>query len=288
MSPIRQESGEITHYVTVQADITEKKQLGEELDQYRYHLEEMVNERTRQLAQAHQRAESANHAKSAFLANMSHEIRTPMNAILGLTYLLKRDTRNPTDLERLTKIDTVAQHLLSILNDILDLSKIDAGKIATAAGCGMIIASGKTLNPLKAIENGARSSWFAPSGTPVTARKTWIAGQLQPAGEIHVDAGAEKALYAGKSLLPAGVRLVKGNFGRGDAVAIIGAQGREVARGLAGYDAEEARLIVGHKSNEIEAILGYVGRAAMIHRDDLVMTGAAVKVKSAEKDEVHA
>ncbi|MGL6382700.1 PAS domain S-box protein [Aeromonas caviae] len=129
VSPIRQESGEITHYVTVQADITEKKQLGEELDQYRYHLEEMVNERTRQLAQAHQRAESANHAKSAFLANMSHEIRTPMNAILGLTYLLKRDTRDPTDLERLTKIDTAAQHLLSILNDILDLSKIDAGKM---------------------------------------------------------------------------------------------------------------------------------------------------------------
>jgi glutamate 5-kinase len=167
-------------------------------------------------------------------------------------------------------------------------TKIDAGKIATAAGCGMIIASGKTLNPLKAIENGARSSWFAPSGTPVTARKTWIAGQLQPAGEIHVDAGAEKALYAGKSLLPAGVRLVKGNFGRGDAIAIIGAEGREVARGLAGYDAEEARLIIGHKSNEIQAILGYVGRAAMIHRDDLVMTGAAVKVKHAKKDEVHA
>ncbi|WP_313611028.1 glutamate 5-kinase, partial [Rhizobium sp.] len=167
-------------------------------------------------------------------------------------------------------------------------TKIDAGKIATAAGCGMIIASGKTLNPLKAIENGARSSWFAPSGTPVTARKTWIAGQLQPAGEIHVDAGAEKALYAGKSLLPAGVRVVKGNFGRGDAIAIIGVEGREVARGLAGYDAEEARLIIGHKSNEIEAILGYVGRAAMIHRDDLVMTGAAVKVKNAKKDEVHA
>ncbi|WP_320201093.1 glutamate 5-kinase [Agrobacterium sp. rho-13.3] len=167
-------------------------------------------------------------------------------------------------------------------------TKIDAGKIATAAGCGMIIASGKTLNPLKAIENSARSSWFAPSGTPVTARKTWIAGQLQPAGELHVDVGAEKALYAGKSLLPAGVTLVKGNFGRGDAVVIIGAEGREVARGLAGYDADEARQINGHKSNEIEAILGYVGRAAMIHRDDLVMTGVSVKVKSAKKDEVHA
>ncbi len=122
----------------------------------------------------------------------------------------------------------------------------------------------------------------------MTARKTWIAGQLQPAGEMHVDEGAEKALHQGKSLLPAGVKLVKGNFGRGDAVAIIGAQGREIARGLAGYDADEARRINGHKSNEIEAILGYVGRSAMIHRDDLVMTGAAVKIKKAKKDEVDA
>ena len=92
--PIRQENGEITHYVTVQADITEKKQLGEELDQYRYHLEEMVNERTLQLALAPPaRRERQSRQESAFLANMSHEIRTPMNAILGLTYLLKRDTR---------------------------------------------------------------------------------------------------------------------------------------------------------------------------------------------------
>jgi glutamate 5-kinase len=152
----------------------------------------------------------------------------------------------------------------------------------------MIIASGKTLNPLRAIDEVARSSWFAPSGTPVTARKTWIAGQLQPAGEVHVDAGAQTALYAGKSLLPAGVRRVSGNFGRGDAVAIIGVDGREIARGLAGYDAEEARQITGHKSSEIEAILGYVGRSAMIHRDDLVMTGASVTVSAVKKDEIHA
>ncbi|MDQ0560638.1 glutamate 5-kinase [Rhizobium mesoamericanum] len=151
-------------------------------------------------------------------------------------------------------------------------TKIDAGKIATTAGCAMIIASGKTGSPLSAIENGARSSWFAPSKTPVTARKTWIAGQLQPAGELHVDEGAVAALGAGKSLLPAGVRKVIGLFSRGDTVAIVGPQGREIARGLAGYDAEEARQITGRKSTEIEAILGYAGRAAMIHRDDMVMT----------------
>ena len=156
-------------------------------------------------------------------------------------------------------------------------TKIDAGKIATGSGCAMIIASGKPDHPLKAIENGARSSFFAPSGTPVTARKTWIAGHLQPAGELFVDAGAESALGSGKSLLPAGVRRIEGHFHRGDTVAILGGDGREIARGLASYDAEEARQIIGRKSGEIEAILGYAGRAAMVHRDDLVMTGTTAR-----------
>ena len=163
-------------------------------------------------------------------------------------------------------------------------TKIDAGKIATTAGCAMIIASGKVERPLTAIETGARSSWFAPSGSPVTARKTWIAGQLQPAGRLEIDAGAESALAAGKSLLPAGVRAVSGVFSRGDTVSIVGTAGREIARGLAGYDADEARLIAGRKSAEIAPILGYAGRAAMVHRDDLVVTGLA----PAEKDKVHA
>jgi glutamate 5-kinase len=169
-------------------------------------------------------------------------------------------------------------------------TKIDAGKIATSAGCAMIIASGKPLNPLAAIENGARHSWFAASRSPVTARKTWIAGQLQPAGVINVDAGAEGALKSGKSLLPAGVRAVSGNFHRGDTVSIIGAEGREIARGLVGYDAEEARRICGRKSNEIEKILGYAGRAAMIHRDDLVMTelGQREPTVADRKDAAHA
>lgn len=169
-------------------------------------------------------------------------------------------------------------------------TKIDAGKIATSAGCAMIIASGKPLNPLAAIENGARHSWFAASRSPVTARKTWIAGQLQPAGVINVDAGAEGALKSGKSLLPAGVRAVSGNFHRGDTVSIIGQEGREIARGLVGYDAEEAKRICGRKSNEIEKILGYAGRAAMIHRDDLVMTelGQREPAVADRKDATHA
>ncbi len=156
-------------------------------------------------------------------------------------------------------------------------TKIDAGKIATTAGCAMIIASGKPEHPLKAIEAGARSSWFAPSGSPVTARKTWIAGQLLPAGSVTIDAGAEAALRSGKSLLPAGVRQVTGTFSRGDTIAIVGLTGREIARGLAGYDADEARQIAGKKSAEIGVILGYAGRAAMVHRDDMVMTAPAGK-----------
>ena len=167
-------------------------------------------------------------------------------------------------------------------------TKIDAGKIATGAGCAMIIASGKVDHPLSAIGEGARSSWFAPSGSPVTARKTWIAGQLLPAGSLAIDAGAETALRSGKSLLPAGVRQVTGSFSRGDTIAIIGAEGREIARGLAGYDADEAGQIAGKKSAEIAVILGYAGRAAMVHRDDMVMTVSAKRETDAVRSDAHA
>jgi glutamate 5-kinase len=166
-------------------------------------------------------------------------------------------------------------------------TKIDAGKIATSAGCAMIIASGKVDHPLQSIIDGARHSWFAPSAEPVTARKTWIAGQLLPAGRLTVDEGAERALHTGKSLLPAGVRKVDGDFLRGDTVAILSLAGREIARGLAGYDAQEARQIAGKKSIEIAAILGYSGRAAMIHRDDMVMS-VAKNAKAGEKEKADA
>ncbi|RTL51353.1 MAG: PAS domain S-box protein [Rhodocyclaceae bacterium] len=129
INPIRQADGRITHYVAVKEDITEKKRLGQELDQHRHHLEELVASRTRELEAARALADAANQAKSSFLANMSHEIRTPMNAVIGLTYLMRKSSATTEQLARLDKIDGAARHLLSIINDILDLSKIEAGRL---------------------------------------------------------------------------------------------------------------------------------------------------------------
>ncbi len=129
ISPLRQPDGSISHYVAVIADITEKKRLRAELNRHRDHLEELVSLRTRQLDVARQQAEAANRAKSAFLANMSHEIRTPMNAIIGLTYLLRRELITPAQAEHLERIDRASYHLLALINDVLDLSKIDAGHL---------------------------------------------------------------------------------------------------------------------------------------------------------------
>ncbi|MBL8490103.1 MAG: PAS domain S-box protein, partial [Rhodocyclaceae bacterium] len=132
ISPIRQADGRITHYLAIQEDITERKRIGEELDRYRHHLEEVVARRTAELATAKEAAEAASRAKSTFLANMSHEIRTPMNAIIGLTHLLRRDAREPQQRERLEKVGDAAQHLLAVINDVLDLSKIEAGRLELA------------------------------------------------------------------------------------------------------------------------------------------------------------
>ena len=129
IAPIRQPDGLVSHYVAIQDDITEKKRINQELDRHRYHLEQLVSERTHQLEEAKMAAEAANVSKSAFLANMSHEIRTPMNAIIGLTHLLRNEGATARQAERLSKIDGAGQHLLAIINDILDLSKIEAGRI---------------------------------------------------------------------------------------------------------------------------------------------------------------
>ena len=152
------------------------------------------------------------------------------------------------------------------------VTKLAAARIAMSAGCRMAIADGRRLNPLKAVLEGASSSWFLPAAEPKTARKRWIAGALKPAGKITIDAGALTALKGGRSLLPAGVVKVEGRFERGDAVIVADLDGNELARGLIAYNARDAKLIMGHRSREIAGLLGYRGRDEMIHRDDLVLS----------------
>src|SRR5262245_13536368 len=152
------------------------------------------------------------------------------------------------------------------------VTKIQAAKIALAAGTHMVITSGTIAHPLRGLSSGGACTWFLAASDPVAARKRWIAGQLEAKGSVHIDAGAVKALLAGKSLLPAGVTRVEGIFERGDAVGIRDAGGREIGRGLSAYAWTDAVRIIGKKSGEIAAILGYEGRAALIHRDDMVLS----------------
>ena len=149
-------------------------------------------------------------------------------------------------------------------------TKIEAAKIATRAGCAVAITKGAELNPLTRLKAGARATWFLPHASPQAAYKAWIAGHLAPQGELVVDAGAAAALRAGKSLLPAGVTDVRGAFEKGDAVRILSADGAEIGRGLARYDAADAAKIKGLRSGAIADALGYASGAALVHADDLV------------------
>lgn len=156
-------------------------------------------------------------------------------------------------------------------------TKIEAAKIANAGGTAMVIASGQAINPISSVDKGGRCTWFEPDAHPVTARKKWISGHLDPHGKLFLDRGAVHALKGGKSLLPAGVTRIEGNFERGDTVSICALDGEEIARGLVGYDAPDATKIIGKRTNEIEATLGYPARAALVHRDDMVMRPVSEK-----------
>lgn len=151
-------------------------------------------------------------------------------------------------------------------------TKVEAGKIALGGGTHMVIASGKVMNPLRSIGEGAPCTWFIAHSDPITARKRWIAGQLEPKGYVYVDAGAVTALAAGKSLLPAGVSRLEGNFDRGDAVIIRAPDGRELGRGLVAYARFDAERIIGKKSSEIATILGVSRCDELIHRDDMALS----------------
>ncbi|WP_096703882.1 glutamate 5-kinase [Magnetospirillum sp. 15-1] len=154
------------------------------------------------------------------------------------------------------------------------VTKLVAAKICLSAGCRMVITRGEPMHPLKVIEAGqGRSTWFLPNSEPRTARKQWIFGSMKPAGTVVLDAGAARALAQGRSLLPAGVTEVAGEFDRGDCVLVRDVDGKVLGRGLVAYSSADARSILGRKSGEIEAILGFRGRDELIHRDDLVMEG---------------
>lgn len=188
------------------------------------------------------------------------------------------DPRRDTQAELVQEIHAITPEIEAAAGDTAGgdgtggmVTKLAAARIALGAGCRMVIASGKLLNPLRRIEEGARCTWFLPSATPRTARKRWIGGSLKPAGALIVDAGAERALAAGSSLLPVGVVAVAGSFSKGDAVLVRSIDGRDLGRGLCGYSADDARLIMGHKGSEIEDRLGYRGREEIIHRDDLAL-----------------
>lgn len=150
-------------------------------------------------------------------------------------------------------------------------TKLAAARIATQAGCAMAIALGNAPHPMAAVAKGARCTWFLPAPEGRSARKRWIAGSLAPLGALSVDAGAARALAAGRSLLPAGVCAVEGAFDRGDPVDVRGPDGAALARGLSAYSAQDLRQIAGHRSEQIEALLGWRGRDEAVHRDDLVL-----------------
>jgi glutamate 5-kinase len=168
------------------------------------------------------------------------------------------------------QIEAMAGDAISGLSKGGMKTKLMAAKTAVAGGCAMAIMEGSVLRPLQALAQGAARTWFLPQGDPQAARKRWISA-MKPRGELRLDAGAVTALRAGKSLLPAGVTAISGSFGRGEPVAILSPDGAVLGKGLVRYTAEEAKAIAGRRSGDIAGILGYQGRAALVHRDDMVI-----------------
>ncbi len=191
--------------------------------------------------------------------------------------LYERDPRHDPNAHFIAEVDEITAAIEAMAGDPGALgsggmrTKVEAAKIAVGAGCAVAITKGAALHPLAALRDGARATWFKPSATPRQAYKAWIAGTLTPRGALVVDEGAETALRAGKSLLASGVTNVRGEFEKGDAVHILGPSHEEIARGLARYDATDAKRIAGLKSPEIALALGYDAGAVLAHADDLVL-----------------
>ena len=196
--------------------------------------------------------------------------------------LYSSDPRRNADARHIAEVDSISDEMLASAGGPGSASgsggmatKLRAASIATHAGCCTIVANGRVAQPVKALVSGARHTLFHARGTPAAARKQWLAGALDVRGALRLDAGAARALADGGSLLPVGVIGVSGEFSRGDPVSLVGTDGRELGRGLVGYESDEAVKIAGCRSADIAARLGYAGRTAMVHRNDLVLFGGA-------------
>ena len=192
--------------------------------------------------------------------------------------LYSSDPKNDEEIKLISDVTDIDENIEKMVgNSISDYgkggmkTKIMAAKTALAAGCHLAITNGTIKNPVQALFSGRPCTWFNPSKTPLAARKQWIVGTMKPVGSITIDTGAIEALKKGSSLLPAGIKDVRGNFDRGDVIEINSESNEKIAIGLAGYSAEDSNAIKGHKSDEIAKILSYSHREEMIHKDDLVL-----------------
>ncbi len=192
--------------------------------------------------------------------------------------LYDRDPRGASDARHIPVVTTIDESIVSIAGETRTATgsggmatKVAAARIATRAGCSTIITLGTGERPLATLDSGGRATLFRAVGTPAAQRKQWLAGTLSAAGKVVIDDGAVTALARGSSLLPVGVVRVEGDFSRGDVVSIVGENGREIGRGLVEYSLRDAARLAGVQSNEIESRLGYRGRAALVHRDELVL-----------------
>ena len=208
-------------------------------------------------------------------AMMSADLLVLLSDIDGL---YDKNPRRHDDANHIPVIETITDEIMAMGESANAefasggmATKLAAAQIATQSGVAMLICDGGAVAPLSALSDGAKASMFTAKMAPSTARKNWIAGALDCAGTITIDDGASTALGKGRSLLPAGVTKITGRFERGDVIEICNAKGQLLARGLSGYSAAEAQMLMGQKSANFEAIIGYDGRAELVHADDLVL-----------------
>lgn len=208
-------------------------------------------------------------------AMISADLLVLLSDIDGLYTADPRKAANATHVPRVDSLNDEVMAMAGQANAAYAsggmITKLEAARIAMNAGCGMVICDGRGTRPLSAVIKGGRHTLFRAEHSPLTARKRWIGGSLTPRGGLRVDVGAIRAIRQGRSLLPAGVITASGRFERGDLIAIEDENGQVIGHGLSAYSAADTRIILGHKSGEIERLLGYRGRDEVVHADNLVM-----------------